>query len=105
MSSTFRESALLAAIPPPPRLTRGSQPKVKYPFVFDAYSEAQQSSAYIGGNKVKCSLVLSHSFLSSEGIFVKCATLWFFPNYKTVFMVQPLKEKTWLSVLGTVYPS
>ncbi|KAK2190751.1 hypothetical protein NP493_71g05055 [Ridgeia piscesae] len=47
-----RESALLAAIPPPPRLTRGSQPKVKYPFVFDAYSEAQQSSAYIGGNKM-----------------------------------------------------
>ena len=49
--SVFRESALLAAVPPP-CLTRGSYKKVKYPFVFDAYSEAQQSSAYVSGNKV-----------------------------------------------------
>ena len=53
VSSIHREAALLAAIPPPPRSTRGSHQKViKYQYVFDQQTEAQQSSAFIGGNKV-----------------------------------------------------
>ena len=47
--------ASLRAQPPMFSGGRGSYaPREKYPFVFDSMEEARQSSAFIGGQKVKC---------------------------------------------------
>ncbi len=51
----FREAALLAAAQSPMFTGTGRSipDREKYPYVFDAFAEARQTSAFVGGAKVR----------------------------------------------------
>ena len=57
----YREAALFAAATAPQFFRRDTQPQKtpKYPFVFDSYAEAKQSSAFVAGAKVSCYELIS----------------------------------------------